>query len=311
MDLLRLILGVVLLYLGGECLVRGAAALGRRLGLSPMVIGLTIVSVGTSSPELAATMAGVFQGAPAVSFGNVVGSNIANLALVLGLTAMIWPLAAAARFIRHEVPVMFAASALTVLLVVNGKIGRVEGAVLLVLLAGYLRRLLRSDGESADVREEFELAYGSGGSSRWWSIAAVVAGIALLVVGANTLIRGAVGIATALGVSERVIGLTMVAFGTSLPELASSLVAAKRGEPDIVLGNLIGSNVFNILFILGTTAVVRPIPVVPGEVWLDLAVMLGISLVVWVLLATNNRLTRREGLFLAVSYCLYIIYLFA
>lgn len=311
MDLLRLVLGIALLYMGGEGLVRGAAALGRRFGLSPMVIGLTIVSVGTSSPELAATMAGVFQGAPAVSFGNVVGSNIANLSLVLGFTAMIWPLAAAARFLRKEIPVMFVTSALTVPLVMSGSIGRGEGAVLLLLLVGYLMRLLRGDSESADVEKEFELAYGGGRSSAWWSATAVAVGIALLVVGAQILIQGAVGIATALGVSERVVGLTMVAFGTSLPELASSLVAAKKGEPDIVLGNLIGSNVFNILFILGTTAVFRPIPAALDEVWLDLTVMLGISLVVWILLATSNRLSRREGLFLTLAYCLYTFYLFA
>lgn len=309
MDSCWLLLGVGLLYLGGEGLVRGASALGRRLGMSPMVIGLTIVSVGTSSPELAATIAGVLEGAPAVSFGNVVGSNIANLALVLGLTAIVWPLDVAACFIRREMPFMLLTSAWMFLLVVNGRIGRLEGVLLVGVLALYLRSLLGRQ-EDAEVEAEFAAAYGRGPTSGWVSGLAVLAGIGLLVAGAHFLILGAVGLARSLGVSERVIGLTMVALGTSLPEMASSAVAAIRREGDIVLGNLIGSNIFNILFILGTTSLVRSIAVETQEVWGDLLAMMIVSLMAWFFLRTGRRLARVEGLLLVAAYVTYLAYLF-
>lgn len=310
MNLLWLLLGVGLLYLGGEGLVRGAAAFGRRHGLSPLVIGLTIVSVGTSSPELAASLAGVFKGAPAVSLGNIVGSNIANLGLVLGLTALIWPLTVAARFIRREVPFMLLTSALMFLLVRDEIVSRWEGALLLVILVVYLRRLL-SSSEPSRIESEFAEAYGSGSTSAWWSLVAIMVGIGLLVLGANALILGAVGVARMMGVSERVIGLTMVAFGTSLPELASSVVAAIRREGDIVLGNLIGSNIFNILFILGATAAIRPVPLRGESFWVDLIAMMLVSVMAWGLLHSGRRLARPEGALLMTFYCAYLIYLFA
>jgi cation:H+ antiporter len=309
MSSLLVVAGILLLYLGGEGLVRGAASLGRGLGMSPMLIGLTIVSVGTSSPELAASVVGVIQGAPAVSFGNVIGSNIANLSLVLGLTAIVWPLDVAARFIRSEMPFMLITSAVTLPLIWNGQVGRLEGMVLLVALVGYLGYLLRRR-ETPQVEAEFQEAFGSGRIAFSWSPIAIVAGVALLVLGAHLLIQGAVGLARSYGISERVIGLTMVALGTSLPELASSLVAAMRHEGDIVLGNLIGSNIFNILFILGTTAVVRPLEVAPFDVWQDLAVMLVVSLVAWIFLRTGTRLARSEGILLLATYAAYITYLF-
>jgi len=309
MSLVLLVVGVVLLYIGGEGLVRGASALGRHFGVSSIVIGLTIVSMGTSSPELAATLAGVLQGAPAVSFGNVVGSNIANLGLVLGLTALIWPLDIAARFIRREMPVMLAVSAATFVIVIDGVIGRLEGLLLLVALIGYLRSLMVSD-EKPEIEAEFERAYGEESRSIWGSVIAVVVGIALLVLGAQVLIKGAVGLARFMDISERVIGLTMVAFGTSLPELASCVVAAMRREGDLVLGNLIGSNIFNILFILGTTATIQPLPVQTRAVWPDLIVMMFVSLLAWILLRTGWRLARREGLLLMATYFAYLIYLF-
>lgn len=310
MDLFLLVLGIGLLYLGGEGLVRGAANLGRRFGLSSMVIGLTIVSMGTSSPELAASLVGVFRGAPAVSFGNIVGSNIANLSLVLGVTAAIWPLTVAARFIRREVPFMLLTSALVFPLVWDDQVSRPEGVLLLAILAVYLVRLLwKRAPEDPQVSAEFEEAFGEGWRSTASSIVMVIAGIGLLVLGAQALIHGAVGMARSLGVGERVIGLTVVAFGTSLPELASSMVAAARQEGDIVIGNLIGSNVFNILFILGATAAVRPVMIVE-PVWLDLIVMLLVSLVVWRCFGTGSKLTRAEAVGLVVGYVTYIVVLF-
>lgn len=309
MSFVLLVGGVLLLYIGGEALVRGAAAIGRHFGVSSIVIGLTIVSIGTSSPELAATLAGVFRGAPAVSFGNVVGSNIANLGLVLGLTALIWPLDIAARFIRREMPIMLAVSAATFVIVIDGVIGRLEGLLLLLALAGYLRSLITHD-EKPEVEAEFDRAYSDRRQPIKWSILAVVVGIALLIFGAQVLITGAIGMARSLGISERVIGLTLVAFGTSLPELASCVVAAMRREGDLVLGNLIGSNIFNVLFILGTTATIRPILVQTRAVWPDLIAMMIVSLLAWVLLRTGRRLARKEGLLLMATYFAYLIYLF-
>ncbi len=309
MDILYILLGMGLLYLGGEGLVRGAVALGRAFGLSPLVIGLTLVSVGTSSPELAASVAAVLKGAPAVAFGNVVGSNIANLALVLGLTAAIWPLTVRRDFVRRDVPIMLLASGSMFLLVANGWIGRPESFLLLAAMALYLRYLLRSEAAPPEVEAEFAAEFGRR-RPVGLGILSALAGIALLVGGAYLLITGAVGLARNLGVSERVIGLTMVAFGTSLPELASSLVAAFRRQGDIVLGNLIGSNIFNILFILGTTAAVRPVAVQTSAVWLDLVVMMAISLLVTVFLATGSILSRREGVVLAVVYGVYTVYLY-
>lgn len=310
MDLLQILLGAALLYAGGEGLVRGASALGRTLGLTPMVIGLTVVSFGTSSPELAASLVGVLQGAPAVSFGNIVGSNIANLGLVLGATAAIWPLAVAARFLKREMPLLAVISASMFWLVRDGTVDRLEGLVLLVVLAIYLRILLRKPAEPEVVTEEFEREYGDGKISVAWSVLLVLGGIGLLVLGANSLVQGAVGIARSLGVSERVIGLTIVAFGTSLPELAACVVAAMRREGDIVLGNLIGSNVFNILFILGVTSLVHPLSVDTQAVRLDLAVMLALTFVVWGFLTTGKRLVRWEGVVLFVGYGVYVASLF-
>ena len=310
MDFLLLVLGIGLLYAGGEGLVRGAAHLGRRLGLSPMVIGLTIVSMGTSSPELAASLAGVFQGAPAVAMGNIIGSNIANLSLVLGVTGAIWPLAVAARIIQLEVPVMLLTSALVFPSVWDSRVSRLEGAALLAILVIYLISLLwKRAPEDAEVSAEFDEAFGDRWRSVGVSLLMVVAGIGLLVAGAQALIQGAVGMARSLGVGERVIGLTVVAFGTSLPELASSLVAAARKEGDIVIGNLIGSNVFNILFILGTTAAVRPVAVVE-PIWTDLIVMVMVSLVVWRCFGSGSRLSRAEAIGLVVGYCAYVVALF-
>jgi len=311
MNLLFVLAGVVLLYLGGESLVRGATSAGRRFGLSPMIIGLTIVSMGTSSPELAATLAASIEGAPAVAFGNVVGSNISNLALVLGITALIWPLDVAARFIRSDAPLMILTSAMLYLLVWNGRIGRGEGGILLLVLILFLISLIRRRRtESTHIQAEFQEAYGRSGLPTWVSITAILLGIALLVFGAKILIHGAVGLATAMGISERVIGLTLVALGTSLPELASSIVAALHREGDVVIGNLIGSNLFNVLMILGLTSVISPLAVETGAVWLDLNVMMFVSVVAWYFLKTHSRLGRHEGAILVSIYMAYIAYLF-
>lgn len=311
LDLLLVALGVLLLYGGGEALVTGASALARRLGMSPLVVGLTVVAFGTSAPELAATLAAALQGSPEVAFGNVVGSNVFNVGMILGVAALLYPLAARGRFLRREMPFMIGTGALMLVLVANGRVGRLEGLLLLALLALYLWTLLRKDEESARVAAEFAREYGEVATSVWASTARVVVGIVVLVVGAKVLVLGAVGVARDLGISERVIGLTLVAFGTSLPELASSVVAAIRREGDIILGNVVGSNVFNVLAILGTTSLVVPIEVDIGAgTWIDLFVMLGFSVVLWPFLYSGRRLERWEGAVLLIAFAAYMGWLF-
>jgi cation:H+ antiporter len=306
-DLLLVAVGVALLWIGGESLISGATALARRLGMSPLVVGLTVVAFGTSAPELAATLAAALQGSPEVAFGNVVGSNIFNVGLILGVAALVFPLAARARFLRREMPFMIATSALLLPLVANGRIGRLEAVLLLALLGGYLWVLLRKDEESARVAEEFAQEYAEVEAPLWASVLRVAVGIGVLVVGAQVLVVGAVAIAREVGLSERVIGLTLVACGTSLPELASSLVAAARRQGDIVLGNVVGSNIFNVLAILGTTSLIVPIQIEVGAgTWIDLAVMLAMSLALWPFLHTNRRLERWEGVLLIAGFVAYM-----
>jgi cation:H+ antiporter len=309
-DLLLVAVGVALLWVGGESLISGATTLARRLGMSPLVVGLTVVAFGTSAPELAATLAAALQGSPEVAFGNVVGSNIFNVGLILGIAALVFPLAARARFLRREMPFMIATSALLLPLVANGRIGRLEAVLLLALLGGYLWVLLTKDEESARVAEEFAQEYGEVEAPLWASVLRVAVGIGVLVIGAQVLVVGAVAIAREVGLSERVIGLTLVACGTSLPELASSLVAAARREGDIVLGNVVGSNIFNVLAILGTTSLIVPIHIEVGAgTWIDLAVMIAMSLALWPFLHTNRRLERWEGVLLIAGFATYMAWL--
>jgi cation:H+ antiporter len=311
LDIVLVAVGIVLLYGGGESLVTGSIALAGRLGLSPLLIGLTVVAFGTSAPELAATLAAALEGAPEVAFGNVVGSNVFNVGLILGVGAVVFPLSAGARFLRREMPFMIFTGALMFWLVADGVIGRIEGVVLLALLAGYLVVLLRKQEEPPRVAEEFAEEYGEAPAPLWSSTARVVVGIALLVLGAKVLVLGAIGLARELGISERVIGLTIVACGTSLPELASSVVAAARREGDLVLGNVVGSNIFNVLAILGTTGLVAPIRVGVGlGVWVDLGVMLLFSVVLWPFLMTRGRLERWEGAVLLAGFVGYMVFLF-
>lgn len=303
-------LGVVLLYWGGELLLRHSVALARRFGISPLVVGLTIVAFGTSAPELAATLAAALRGNPQVAYGNVIGSNIANLSLVLGLAALVRPLLTRARFIRREMPFLFLVSASLFLVVADGLVNRLEGGLLVLGLLVYLVYLLRNGGESPVVEAEFAAEYGHADFSPLLALLGLGAAIALLSTGAAALVEGAATLARAWGVPDRVIGLTVVALGTSLPELASALVAARKGESDILLGNLIGSNVFNSLGILGLTALVRPIRPDGPAVMLDLAVMLGLVVLAWPLLYTGLRLGRREGALLLFVYLAYVRFLF-
>lgn len=310
-DFLLVAAGVVLLYLGGEGLVSGSSALARKIGMSPLVVGLTVVAFGTSAPELAATLAAALQGTPEVAFGNVVGSNIFNVGLILGLAAVLQPLPAGGRFLRREMPFMIGVSLLLLVLVGNGVVGRLEGVLLLALLAGYLWVMLKKDEESARAALEIVEEHGEPVGPVWPSVVRVVVGIGALVLGAKLLVTGSVSLARAAGISERVIGLTLVALGTSLPELASSLVAAARKEADILLGNVVGSNIFNVLAIMGATSLVVPIHVVMREgAWADLTVMLGLSLLLWPFLRSHRRLERWEGAVLLAAFVAYMGWLF-
>jgi cation:H+ antiporter len=312
MDYLLLILGTLLLYLGGEGLVRGAVRLSRRWGVKPMIVGLTVVAFGTSTPELFASLLAVLRGSPDIAIGNVVGSNIANLGLILGLTGLITPIATHARFIRREVPFMLGVALALLALLFSGGISRLAGGALTASLVLYLAVLLRG-GEAADVEEEFGREYSTsppGSPVLPWLL--VGAGLLLLAGGAHLLVTGATAIARSLGVPELTIGLSLVAVGTSLPELFTSVVAAIRREPDIALGNVVGSNVLNVLFILGASALARPIPVsAESGILMDAIIMLALSVLLLPFLLTGLRLGRREATLLLLAYAGYLAYLFS
>ena len=303
MNILLVAFGAALLYAGGEVLVRNAVLLARATGRRPLTVGLTVVALATSAPELATTLAANLRGAPEAALGNVVGSNIANLGLVLGLVALLMPLHPEKRLLRREMPFAIAATALLFVLLAGGALGRAGSAILLALLAAYL--MMQSGGAtSGEVPDE------GGTESPWLALLGVGLGAALLVAGGQALVEGATGLARALGITERVIGLTVVAVGGGLPELAGSVVAALRRQGDLILGNLIGSNVFNTLFVLGVSGLARPLEVDVASFRLDLWTMLGLTVLVLIFLATGRRLGRREGLVLVTLYAVYVASLF-
>ncbi|MEM7048281.1 MAG: calcium/sodium antiporter [Acidobacteriota bacterium] len=308
-DLIWIIGGAALLYFGGDLLVNGSSSLARILGMSPLVVGLTVVAFGTSSPELAATLVAAYKGAPQVAIGNVLGSNIANLGLILGSAALFYPLLAMARFIRRELPFMILTSALMMPLALDGSYGAIDGLMLVALLVFYLWMLLRK-GEKPVVEEEFRNEFGDETGTIWKAAISVLVGIGLLVGGAYALVEGAVSLARGFGISETVIGITAVALGTSLPELAAALVAARRREGDIILGNIVGSNIFNVLAILGLAAIALPIPVDIGEIRTPFLVMMFLSLILLPFLLTRRRLSRPEGAFLLLVYLGYTLSLY-
>ncbi|WP_250447954.1 calcium/sodium antiporter [Actinotalea sp. C106] len=310
MTTLLLLGGLVLLVVGGEVLVRGASGLARSFGLSPLVVGLTVVSFATSAPELAVTVRASLGGSPGLAVGNVVGSNIANVLLVLGVAGLILPLAVRRPVVRRDVPVLIALSGLFLLLSLNGTISRLDGAVLLALLIAYttwavVRSRRGHDEPSTDLPS-------AGPPPRTLvSVLLVVGGVALLVVGAGWLVDGATRVATSLGLSEIVIGLTVVAVGTSLPELATSVIAAVRGDVEMAVGNAVGSCIFNIGAVMGMAAILSPggVPIEPSAVRFDLPVLLAVALALLPIVFTGFRVERWEaGLFL-VLYAAYVLYL--
>lgn len=302
LDIGLVAIGLIGLAYGGDLLVANASRLARSLGISPLVIGMTVVAFGTSAPELAASVVAALRGSPELALANVVGSNVANVGLILGASALMWPLATSWSFVRREVAVMIAATLVTALMLLDGALGRVEGLVLLAGLAAFLVLMARGgDGAAATARSA------AGAAPRLRLALLSLLGVVLLAGAAQALVTGAVGLAEAWGVSERVIGLTMVAVGTSLPELASSIAAALRRQGDIVLGNIVGSNVFNLLSVLAVTALVRPLQVDALALRGDLLALTLAAVVVAPIAVSGWRVGRREGLALLVVYVAYVL----
>ncbi len=300
-----LLAGILLLYAGAEALVRGGASLALRMGISPLVVGLTVISFGTSAPELLVSFKAAMDHNSPIALGNVIGSNIANIALVLGLAALIRPIRVEQQVIRREIPIMLIASIILCGMLWNGRLSRIEGALLFAALIAYTVfsiRLSRKERRTPpnDVPAQRRSAPLSAGM--------VILGLALLVPGAHVFVLGAVTVAERLGVSAFVIGLTVVAIGTSLPEIATSVVAAIKGEGDMAVGNAVGSNIFNIFCILGLTALVFEVEG-NGVAWIDLGAMLTVALVSLPIMRTGFRINRWEGAGLLTAYTAYLAYL--
>lgn len=301
---------LILLFAGAEMLVKGSASLAARAGLTPLVIGLTVVAFGTSSPELAVSLKAAFAGQGDVAVGNVVGSNILNIALILGLAAVIFPITVHLQLIKVDVPIMIVVSILLPVLLRDGVLGRIEGAGLFIGIVLYtiLNVLMARKGTDVEVEEEFAESVPK--QTKHWAIDLLLVGggLAVLVIGSRLLVDNSIEVARAYMISEAVIGLTIVALGTSMPELATSIIAAVRKQPDIALGNVIGSCIFNILSILGLSASI--IPITSGGITLvDYAVMVGCAVVLLPFLMTGLRLGRIEGLVLLSVYGGYLFHL--
>lgn len=306
--------GLALLVLGAEFLVRGASKLALSAGISPLVVGLTVVAYGTSSPEMAVSVQAAVSGRNDLAVGNVVGSNIFNVLFILGAAALISRLVVAWQLVRQEVPIMIGVSLLLLLLCVDGRVSLVEGALLVTLLLGYTvfvvvqsRRELKMEAGAGEASGD-----GSGWDRHWaMQVLLVAGGLGLLVLGANWLVDAAVAIAKGLGVSELVIGLTIIAAGTSLPEVATSILAAIRGQRDIAVGNVVGSNIFNILGVLGISALAAPsgLSVAPAMVMFDIPVMIGVALACLPIFFTGHLIARWEGALFVALYAAYTIFL--
>lgn len=304
-DILFLIVGLALLYFGGEWLVRGSASLAARLSLSPLFIGLTVVAFGTSAPELTVSMQSALSGSSGIALGNVVGSNICNIALILGLAAVIFPIGIHKQLIRIEIPIMIVVSFLLIYLISDGYLGLIDGIVFVFLLITYVIVGFFL-AKKAAVEEDDTIAVTK---SAWLDIGLVLLGLVLLIGGGKLLVDGAVSIARFAGLSEAVIGLTIVAVGTSLPELSTSIIAALKKRPDIAVGNVVGSNIFNILCILGICSIVKPIESA-GFNWVDFAMMAFMAVVLLPLAFTGMKISRLEGAVLLAAYASYSVWLF-
>ena len=301
------ILGLVLLTLGAEGLVRAGASLALRLGVTPLVIGLTIVSIGTGSPELVVSVEAAIYGNSAIALGNIIGSNISNTCLILGAAALIYPMKAKTEVVRREVPIMVVVTGLLWLLMIDGELGRVDGAIFLFVSIAYtgLVYFIARKNKSEEIHQTFSEGIEKPTLSKWRDMLMLIGGLGLLIAGAKMLLDGAIGIARIYEISEVVIGLTVIAIGTSLPELATSTIASFKKNSDLALGNAIGSNILNISCILGVAALIKPIPT--GEIrTVDMVVLISVSILLWAMLGTRFLLDRIEGGILVIIYFIYI-----
>ncbi|HHX90426.1 MAG TPA: calcium/sodium antiporter [Paracoccus sp.] len=300
MEWLFLFGGFVGLFLGGEALVRGAVGIAQRLSIPPLLIGLTVVGFGTSTPELLVSVDAALRGVPDIAIGNIVGSNIGNILLIVGLTALVWPIRVTGATLRRDTAVMVAAALILVPIFWIGQISRLSGLVLLGGLLVYLVRAYMHPGAQEGDQGR------TPAMPLWRAGLWAVFGLAALIVGARFLVDGAVTIARSYGLSEAFIGLTIVAVGTSLPELATSLIAAFRRQSEIAIGNIVGSNIFNVLGILGVTALIAPIPVAGRFLTFDLPVMILVTLVLTGLLLMRPAIGRAAGVGLLLAYVVYV-----
>jgi len=303
------IIGLAALFFGGEWLVKGASRIARNLRINPIVIGLTVVAFGTSAPEFIVCLIAALEGSSDIVLGNIIGSNISNIGLILGISALISPLIIHMKLIRFEVPVMIILGLLLYVLAMSLEIGRIGGVVLFVsLLAFTCYSYFSAFREPPEVEEEYKEALpGNNGTPK--QLGLIVLGIVALVIGANLVVDSAIVLAKMAGVSELIISITAVAIGTSLPELSTSIVAALKKEHDIIIGNIIGSNIFN-LGILGLVSVIRPISVNEGILRFELPAMIVFSLIILPVMRTGHRISRVEGSFLLVLYAVFIAMIF-
>lgn len=326
LSLFYVLAGIALLLWSAGWFVTGAAALSRRLGVSPLVVGMVVVGFGTSAPEVAVSVFSAVEGKPGLALGNALGSNITNLALILGLTALLNPIRVASGLVKKEMPVLILVTVLTAGLMADFNLSRMDGVVLLVVFAvvmGWMLVIARGGAKAGleqrevDVlTQEVEHALAAHPLSLAGALARLVGGLLVLLGSSRLLVLGAVDLAQRAGLSELVIGLTVVAVGTSLPELASALVAARRGEHDLVAGNVLGSNLFNTLAVVGLAVVIEPSEVEPALFWRDMMVCLGLTLALpavaldWTR-RRGGRINRLEGLLLLLAYAGYTVYLLA
>jgi len=301
LDYLYIFGGLIGLFFGGEALVRGSVSIARRMLISPLIIGLTVVGFGTSTPEILVSVQAALRGVPDIALGNIIGSSIANILLIVGLTALVWPIRIAAAAMRRDIIFMIASVLLLVPLFAMGELGHISGLLLVAGLSVYLVLTFLSSRE--DTTEDDNPA---AQSSLIVSVSWMTFGFVALLFGAQFLVDGAVSVARGFGVSEAFIGLTIVAIGTSLPELATSVIAAFRHQSDIAIGNVIGSNIFNVLGVLGVTALIAPISVSGRFLSFDLPILIGVSCVLAGVLLTRPQIGRGIGVLMLLGYAAYL-----
>ncbi|NCC21061.1 MAG: calcium/sodium antiporter [Alphaproteobacteria bacterium] len=317
-DFFYIVSGLVLLFFGGEWLVKGSVGVAVRFGISTLLVSLVIIGFGTSAPELIVSLQAALTGSPEISLGNVVGSNIANILLIVGFAAAISPIASGTREIRRNSLIVIVASLALCLIALMNELDRIGGILMVMTLVGYIVWSYFDD-KKATPEEVKELVEARAHATEdvpeapkqlWQSVAFIVAGLVFLALGANWLVTGATSVARAFNISEAVIGLTLVAIGTSLPELATAVVAAMKKHADVVIGNVLGSNLFNIFFILGSTAIVTPLPLTGRIAEFDVWLALVVAVILYPVIKSGHVIDRREGVVLLILYAAYIAAMF-